>query len=468
MEWIDSVAVFLFLFIILFIGLVASKRVNNNNDYLLAGSQVGRWPLALSMAATDLGGAGIVGVMALSYTIGITGSLWDLCAVPALLCLAYIVPKLFTGQSVTTVPELFGKRYDERTRTIVAMLQIVGAALTITAQNVVTSIVIHTLTGIAFQYALIVSTIVFIIYTTAGGLISVIWTDIFAYFALVIGTLIAVVFFIGSFGGLNEVVQSVPETHWKLSGLSGMTISAWVGMNLFLYATSQPYLQRVFAAKDKAAVKFAYTFTGVSYIVYGIMISLLGIIAFALNANATNPEYGSVAVIYENLPVGFRGIVLIAFLAAAMSTSSSYLNGCASIFTIDIYKRIINKRASQVECLNVARLSTIAIAAVSLLASLLPVSIIDIIVFANLIYSATIFFPLVIGYSNKRVNATGAFYSILIGLITGGIYAGILHESSTYYLLNIHPIFIASITSLLVLLVVSKLTQEKYPVEDVG
>lgn len=468
MEWIDSIAVFSFLFIILFIGLVASKHVNNNEDYLLAGSRVGPWPLALSMAATDLGGAGIVGVMALSYTIGITGSLWDVCAVPALFVLAYFVPKLFTGQNVTTVPELFGKRYDERTRTIVALVQIVGATLTITAQNVVTSIVIHTLTGIAFQYALIISTLVFIIYTTAGGLISVIWTDIFAYLALVIGTLIAVVFFVGSFGGITEIAQAVPSSYWEFNGLTGMTISAWIGMNLFLYTTSQPYLQRVFAARSKSAVKFAYIFTGVNFLVYGVLISVLGILAFALSATTSNPEYGSVAIIYDNLPVGLRGIVLIAFLAATMSTSSSYLNGCASIFTIDIYKRILNKKASQIQCLNVARLSTIAIAALSLIASFIPVSVIDIIVFANLVYSATIFFPLVLGYTSKTVNAAGAFYSIVSGLVIGSLYAAGIYEAFNHYLLKIHPIFIASATSLIVLLLVSKLTQNKYSVEDVG
>ena len=466
MEWIDSLAVFIFLFVILLIGLRASKYVSNNDDYLLAGSQVSRWPLALSMAATDLGGAGIVGVMALSYTFGITGSLWDLCAVPALLILARIIPKLFTGQNVTTVPELFGKRYDQRTRTLVAVLQLFGAALTITAQNIVTSIVIHTLTGLSFEYALLVSTAVFIIYTTAGGLISVIWTDIFAYIVLILGTLIAVMYFVFDFGGLSEFVAAVPREYMTFNGLSTMTIWAWVGMNLFMYSTSQPYIQRVFAAKDKEAVKFSYVFTAVSYLIYGILISMLGIVAFLLNANAGNPEYGSVAVIYENLPIGLRGLVLIAFLAAAMSTSSSYLNGCASIFTIDIYKKIINKKATQVQCLKVARWSTIGIAAISLATAFVQLSVIDVVVFANLIYSATIFFPLILGYTLDWLNENGAFYSILTGLLVGGIYSIYVYDPLTLERAMIHPIFIASATSLIVLVVVSKITQEKYKVED--
>jgi len=449
---VDNLAIIIFFIAILSIGLIAARRVNTNNDYLLAGNRVGKWPLALSLAATDMGGSGLVGAMALSYGIGISGSLWDICAVPGLVVLAYILPKLFSGSRATTVPELIGKQYDERTRTFVAILQLISATLVIAVQNIVMSIVIQTLTGIEFETALVISAIVFIIYTTAGGLISVIWTDIFAYIVLFLGVIVSVVILIFDLGGLGHVVQSTPLEFWQLSGVSNVTILAWLLMNTFIYATSQPYIQRVLAARDKEAVKFAYIFTGVSYIAFGILVALLGIGAYVLNPSMVNPEYSSVNIIFQNLPVGIRSILMITFLAATMSTGSSYLNACASIYTIDIYKRLLKRNATDLQCLKVARTSTVLIAIASLIVSYFSFDIIEVVVYANLIYAATIFFPLMLSYKFDWLTPNGGFYGILIGLITGGGYAV---YSYSHHVPVFHPIIIAASCSLIVLLIFS-------------
>lgn len=449
---VDNLAIIIFFIAILSIGLIAARRVNTNNDYLLAGNRVGKWPLALSLAATDMGGSGLVGAMALSYGIGISGSLWDICAVPGLVVLAYILPKLFSGSRATTVPELIGKQYDERTRTFVAILQLISATLVIAVQNIVMSIVIQTLTGIEFETALVISAIVFIIYTTAGGLISVIWTDIFAYIVLFLGVIVSVVILLSDLGGLGHVVQSTPLEFWQLSGVSNVTILAWLLMNTFIYATSQPYIQRVLAARDKEAVKFAYIFTGVSYIAFGILVAILGIGAYVLNPSMVNPEYSTVNIIFQNLPVGIRSILMITFLAATMSTGSSYLNACASIYTIDIYKRLLKRNATDLQCLKAARTSTVLIAIASLIVSYFSFDIIEVVVYANLIYAATIFFPLMLSYKLDWLTPSGGFYGILVGLITGGGY-GVY--SYSHHVPVFHPIIIAASCSLVVLLIFS-------------
>lgn len=461
MKWIDGLAIILFLIIILWIGLNASKRIHNNNDYLLAGKKVKKWPLAFSFAATDLGGSSIIGTLALTYSVGLSGGFWNFCAVPALVALVFVVPRLFTGLNVTTIPEIFEKRYDKRTRVLVAILHLIGTSLIIAAQNIVASIAISTLTGISFNVALIIATVVFIIYTTAGGLLAVIWTDVFTFVLLIVGMLVTVITLVYKVGGIEQVVNNTPQSFWQFDGLSLMTVSAWVVMNIFLYTTTQPYIQRVFAARDKSVVKFAYGFTGVSYIVYGALVAILGIIAYILNPNISNVEFGSIEVVFQNLPFGLSSLLLVIILSATMSTCSSYLNGCASIFTIDIYKRILNPSASGQTCLRIAKISTLVIALLSYAASYLPVGIVDIVVYGNIVYSATIFFPLIMGLTTKWVNATGAFYSILMGVAAVVIYTVFFFDGQIKHLYLIHPIFIAALTSLIVLLVVSYLTRSK-------
>ncbi|MTI70683.1 MAG: sodium:solute symporter family protein [Firmicutes bacterium] len=461
MKWIDSLSIVLFLVTILWIGLKASKRIFSNDDYLLAGRKVKKWPLAFSFAATDLGGSGIIGTLALTYSVGFSGGFWTLCAVPALVVLAFIVPRLFSGLNVTTIPEIFEKRYDKKTRVLVAILHLIGTTMIIAAQNIVASIAISTLTGISFSLALIIATGVFIIYTTAGGLLAVIWTDMLMFFLLIAGVLVTLITLVYEIGGIEQIVNATPENFWGFNGISMMTVSAWVVMNIFLYSTTQPYIQRVFASRDKSSVKFAYCFTGVTYIVYGIMVTLLGIISYVLNPNILNSEYGSIETIFQNIPMGLSSLLLVIILSATMSTCSSYLNGCASIFTIDIYKRILNPGANGRTCLRVAKISTLGIAFLSLVISYLPVGIVDIVVYGNIVYSAIIFFPLIMGLTTKWVNATGAFYSILIGVITVFIYTVFFFDGQIKQLYFIHPIFIASITSLVVLMIVSYLTRDK-------
>ncbi len=459
MALIDYFVILLFFLVLLYIGRLAAKRVLNNKDYLLAGKRVGKIPLALSMAATDLGGAGVVGAMALSYSRGIAGGWWNFCAVPAWIILGLTIPKLFIKQQTSTVPELLEKRYDLRTRILAAILHLIGTTFAITAQTMVAAMIITSITGIPMTYSVLAATVVFVVYTTAGGLIAVIWTDIFAYFVLIFGVVIALGFSISKVGSISTIVNSVPKSFWSVGNIGWMEPAAWIVMNLFFYSTSQPYIQRLIAAKDANTAKFAYVYTGINYIISALFIALLGICSYIIIPGLKNAEMAVTSIINYALPVGVRGVMLASILAATMTTSSSYLNACASIFTIDIYKRIINPRANDIKCLKAAKLSTLGISLIALMASYFAKGIIEMIVFANIIYTACIFFPLLVGLKSKKVNSKAEFYSIIIGGMLAVISKLWIYKVVEGVIGVIHPIFVGSIVSLLVLIFVSLITK---------
>lgn len=123
----------------------------------------------------------------------------------------------------------------------------------------------------------------------------------------------------------------------------------------------------------------------------------------------------------------------------------------------------MNKNATEQQTLRVARWATLIIAAFSFLVSFSMEGVIEIVVLANLIYSAGVFFPLVLGMYSKRVNAYGAVSGIVIG---GGfaVYSNFMLYGKVGGLFGaLHPMFVGSLTSLIILLVVSFLTPKPEP-----
>ncbi|MDR1921385.1 MAG: sodium:solute symporter family protein [Candidatus Adiutrix sp.] len=454
-DWLIIAAYFIG---VLGIGRWAAKKIHSDDDFLLAGRSLGKLPTALSTAATDFGGSGIIGASGLVYSVGVAGVYWNWSAAPAWFILGLTFAGPLRRLALTTIPEYLERRYSGAARKAAAILHLLGLTVSISAQTMVAGLMISTLTGMNQTLAVIISTLCFVSYTAAGGLLAVIWTDVAQYLILVFGVAIAapVVFFMaGSFEG---IAASLPETFWDFKALGWMEPLAWVALAFFMYGTHQAFIQRIFAAKDEATAKFAYVFTGVSYLVYGAIIAVAAISTAALFPGLEKADLAFPVMVRDAMPVGLKGILMAAVLAATMSTSSSNLNSAATLFSVDIYKRMLRPDASEKTMLVVARISTVVIAVISLICSFFFQRVIDIVVFSTLIYSAGVFFPVLIGLFNYRVNAQGALSALVLGGTSAVISSLFLYGRVGGLLGAIHPEFVGSLVSLTLLIVVSRLT----------
>jgi len=451
MSGIDYGVILLITGIMLIIGKIASDRIFNNMDYLLAGRKVRVLPLGLSLSATDIGGASLVGGIVLSYKMGLSGAWWNFCAVPAWLILSLVLPKLYRQYMVTTVPEFLERKYDLKTRILASSLHLIGTIFTISAQTMVASLMIQTLTGWSIVTSFIAATIVFVIYTSLGGLIAVIWTDIFAYIIMISGIIAALITVIYKVGGISRFITQVPVNYWRIDQLGWSDPLGWVLMSIFWYTTSQYYVQRIFAAKDDRVSKNSFLFAGGTAIIFSVIVAFLGIGMYLINSNLGNDEMNIMQSLILQMPVGVRGLLLASVLVATMSTSSSYLNAGASLFTIDIYKRVIAPKATDLKCLTVARISSVVIGLISLTPMYFNSSVIDAIVFANTIFSASVFFPIIIGFSKLKTHPNSAFMAMIFGCLTaiGSRWVGSVRVFSDI----LHPILLCSLVSLLTMVI---------------
>lgn len=452
MKFVDYGVLILVIGVLLILGKFASDRIFNNMDYLLAGRRAKQLPLGLSLSATDIGGASILGAVALSYHSGVAGGWWLVCAIPAWIVLAFVLPPLYRKYSVTTVPELLERKYDLKTRVLVAILHMAGTIFAISAQTIVAALVVKTITGWSTEVSALIATLVFITYTALGGLIAVIWTDIFSIIILGSGMIAALITIIIQIGGPMNFVLGLPRSYYSLNEIGWVEPIGWILMSFLWYSTSQFYVQRIFAAKDKKTARNAFLISGGVASAFAVILVLLGMGMFVLNSQLPNGEAVVMEHILMRMPMGVKGLLLAAVLVGTMSTSSSYLNSCASIFTIDIFKRVIAPEADEIRCLNVARISSVVIGLISIVVMKLTSSVIDAIVFANMLFSAVVFLPIVLGLLNKKINANAAFFSIVVGaLMAIAIEYFKAFENLQVY---VHPIlitFLLSVISLFIL-----------------
>lgn len=419
MNYLDILGLVVFFLGIAFIGYTSTKKIKSSNQYILADRKLTRLQASLSMAASDMGGSGIVGASAYVYTIGLSGALWNLTAVPAFIILGFLITKKLRNLEISTVPEFLGDRYSSRLRLFTSVLHILGLSTMISAQFLVSATAINVLLGIPQNVALILSLIIVLLYTAGGGLIAVVNTDIVQFIVLLLSMLILLPMSINNIGSFSELINSVPNEFLSFGELGFWTPFSWVLLCIFLYGTNQTYLQRVFASKDAKTASFSFYFTGFAYIIYGSIIGFLGLSMYVLLPNLSDPNLGFALLIQKVLPSGLTGIALGGLFAATMSTADSMLIGASSLFINDVYCSYINKDASDKQVLNATRIVTIVVAIGGIIISKLFDNLVDIVYIAGLLYSAVVFFPLILGLFNKRVNSTTAEISVIAAFVVG-------------------------------------------------
>jgi len=169
---LDGAILVAFLVFLVSIGKWASRSVHSGLDFHLAGRRLGALPVALSLAATEFNGSGLVGGAGLAYSIGIAGVFWNFSAVPAWLVLAFTVAVAFRKLALYTVPEFLGIRYDSRTRRLASVSQLASGVIFLAVQILVSTLALSTLLDVPRVAATLVVTAVFVLYTYGGGLLA--------------------------------------------------------------------------------------------------------------------------------------------------------------------------------------------------------------------------------------------------------------------------------------------------------
>jgi SSS family transporter len=454
---LDIIIFLAYIGLVLGIGRYWSKRVHSTEDFHLCGRQLGKLPASLSLAATEFSGSGLIGGAGLVYAIGLSGIFWNYAAIPAYILLGLLVAPRLRRLQLTTIPEYIGMKFGVSTQRLTAVLEIIEAVAFVAVQILVSALLLSALFGLSVPLASVIITAAFAVYTMMGGLWAVVWTDALQYVVLMFGIILAVVLAMDAVGGIDGLHSNLPQEHFSFTQLGLWTPLAWGALALYSYGVDQAYMQRALAAKDAETARFAYIFTGCNYIVFGACVAILGLAAAALLPGLADENQALPELVAQVLPEGVRALIMTAIIAATMSTSSSFLAAASSLAVQDLYEPILGHGASEDRQIFHSRVITALFAAISLGISLVFPGVVSLVVFATLVAPAAIFIPFILSIFWDRTPAQAGFWAILASAAAGCTSQIFWYEQVGGWLGAIHPLFVAPLAALAVIIPVALL-----------
>ncbi|MEW6074065.1 MAG: sodium/solute symporter [Planctomycetota bacterium] len=387
MHWIDTSVVLLYLAGTLVLGLLLARRVRSGHDFFLAGRRLPFWAIGMSLVVTDIGALEMVGGTGNAYRFGIAQANFEwIGCVPAMVIGGLLFVPIYWKLGIHSIPEFLGRTYGPAVRAVLGIVAVVflGAALGIFFEA--SAVMFEGVLGWSRWTSIAVTAIVVAIYTSGGGLGAVVYTDVIQCVILFAGGLaIAGVAMaeVGGLGGLRDGLAALGDRtahHLELLqpdelvdergeplGLpwTGVLVGLGIVLSPAYWLGNQAIVQRTLGARDVWHARASMLLGAALKIVVPVAFVVPGLLGVVLLADRPPAEANDVypILVRELAPVGIRGLVYAAFLAALMSTVDSYANSAATVLVKDLYARFLVRGREDGHHLWVGRVGSLAIIA---------------------------------------------------------------------------------------------------------
>jgi SSS family solute:Na+ symporter len=333
----------------------------NANDSFLAGNSLPWWAIGASLIAANISAEQIIGMSGSGYKIGLAIASYEwMAAITLMIVGKYFLP-IFLERKIYTMPQFLEQRFDHRVRTVMAVFWLgVYVFVNLTAILWLGALAINTITGFDVTYAMIFLGAFSVAYSLYGGLKAVAFTDIIQVVLLVFGGLFLSYTALDLIGagqgviqGFNTLMDQAPEKfdmilspeseHYAdLPGISVLVGGMWV-MNLSYWGFNQYIIQRTLAAKNLREGQKGIAFAAFLKLLMPIIVVLPGIAAVLLIPDLGKPDQ-AYPELMNLMPVGLKGLIFAALIAAIVSSLASMTNSISTIFTMDLYaKRYVDR-----------------------------------------------------------------------------------------------------------------------------
>lgn len=432
MESLDWLILACYFSILLAIGLWASLRRKKNSSLFLAERSL-RWHhIGFSMWGTNVGPSMLIASASAGFTSGIVSGNYAWYAFIFLALLAFVFAPRYIGSKISTLPEFMGLRFGQDTRNILAWYTIVTIliswlALTLFAGGVL----IRQVFDIPMWASALILLGISLFFTMLGGLKAIAYTNVYQMLLLILVSATLAFLGIHHLGGIASLTAHVPDDYWILFKPNSDEDFPWLPillgypvMGVWFWCTDQSMVQPVLAAKDIRQGQLGTNFTGWLKILDVPLYILPGIIAYVMVQTGQmaleNPDEAYISMVTMLFPEGMVGLVFAVLTAALVSTIGSALNALSTVFTMDIYVKRHNPKASQRRINYIGRVVTAIGAAVAIMICVAIDSIKGLNLF-NIFQSvlsflappmATVF---LLGVFWKRATKRGANFTLTVG-----------------------------------------------------
>jgi SSS family solute:Na+ symporter len=364
MRTIDYATVAIFLVGILWLGSRFYKWIGAPDDFYLAGRQLTPFILAASMTTANISLFSLIGVSGTAYESGIS-IIWMTWTGNMALVFSglYVIP-LLRRLRIRTIPEFLEMRYGPGVRSLVGVLWIFRLTFWISVVLYAGVIAAQQLTGIhSFGLWIAVFSVIVIVYTTAGGMWSIVLTNNLGFLLVMISVLTILPIAMDAVGWWPGLAAHLPPEHLEFVTQSGKYnwkfILAILLLGLQWASLDQGLLQSAFSARDPRVVSKGMIISAVMTTPFAFLWIVPGLAAKVLYPGLPKGELAVPTLITHLLPSGALGLVICGFMASGLSTIGSNLGAVATLITNDIYGRFVKRNASPQQLLVAARASTL-------------------------------------------------------------------------------------------------------------
>ncbi|HUP25178.1 MAG TPA: sodium:solute symporter [Thermoanaerobaculia bacterium] len=428
---IDIVILVTYFAVVLGIGFWFSRSRKNSTDYFLAGRNVGWIAVGASLFATNISSEHFIGLSGSGAATGLPIGHFEWLACLIVLLLGWVFVPFYHRSKVFTMPEFLERRYNRACRTYLTTISIVAYILTKIAVSLYAGALLLRFTlGWDFYTSAIVIVVITGVYTIAGGLAAVIYTEVMQAVVLIGGAAMLTIIGLGEVGGFAGLRSELPADFFDMIRPMSDPDFPWTGvflgapiLGIWYWCTDQVIVQRTLSARGIADARMGTIFAGYLKILPVFILVLPGLVSRVLYPNVVGDEAFPNLVV-NLLPPGLTGIMVAAMLAAVMSSLSATFNSSSTLITMDFYKRY-RPDASERRLVTVGRLSTVVMVLLGILWVPFMKNISDQLFIYLQSVQAYISPPIaavfLLGVFWTRVNGTGAYAALLTGFGLGSV-----------------------------------------------
>lgn len=390
---IKDYIVFLFYFIIVagygfYVYYKKKAATPSSKDYFLAEGSLTWWAIGASIIASNISAEQFIGMSGSGFKMGLAIASYEWMGAASLLIVAIFILPVYLKNKISTMPEFLSKRYNGTVAMIMAVFWLMlYVVVNLTSILYLGALAVSSVSGLSLalcMYALAF----FAILITLGGMKVIGYTDVIQVFFLILGGLATTYLALdlvashygssGIFDAYTTIVKQAPEhftmifkpqdeNYIDLPGLSVLIGGLWV-VNLSYWGCNQYITQRALGA-DLNTARNGLLFAAGIKLIMPIIVVLPGIACYVLYKDGlfqqemaiggeVNPDR-AYPVLLNLLPTGLKGLSFAALTAAVVASLAGKANSVATIFTLDIYKKVIYKQADERRLVNMGKITIV-------------------------------------------------------------------------------------------------------------
>ncbi|HHD7212991.1 TPA: solute:sodium symporter family transporter [Citrobacter freundii] len=378
----------------------------SQQGYFLAGRSLKAPVIAASLMLTNLSTEQLVGLTGQAYRSGMSVMAWEVISAIPLIFLALIFLPRYLQRGIATIPDFIEERYDKTTRIIIDCCFLIA-------------------TGICF--------LPIILYAVVGGMRAIAIADVINGIGLVIGGLMVPLFGLMAMGkgSLSEGITRLTQDHSQmLNSIGGShdpvpigaALTGLILVNTFYWCTNQGIVQRTLASKSLSEGQKGALLTAVLKMLDPLILVLPGVIAFHLFQDLPKADMAYPALVNKVMPLPLIGFFSAVLFGAIISAFCGFLNSASTLFSLGIYRRLINEQASPDKLVSIGRRFGFIVAVISVLVApwiaYAPQGLYSWMKQLNGIYNVPLVTIVIMGFFFPRIPALAAKVAMGLGIVS--------------------------------------------------